>query len=378
MALLRGILNMSELTNRFVCNIVGARPNFMKVAPVVHALKDLGISQNLVHTGQHYDPSMSQVFFDELGLPQPDLHLGVGSETPSKQTARIMVLLEEAWQANRPSLVTVAGDVTSTVAASFTAARMQIPLAHIEAGLRSFDRSMPEELNRIVTDHLSDMLFTTEESANRNLAREAVDAGRVFFVGNCMVDSLFRHLEHALKGKPWDRFAVAPGAYALLTLHRPSNVDDIAILRELMGVISDIAGRIPVIFPVHPRTKRQLEQASEFLASGILLCEPLPYLEFLGLMAKARVVLTDSGGIQEETTALGVPCLTLRNNTERPVTIELGTNHLVGTRREAILEAFGKVVNGTPKAGKVPPLWDGQAGTRIAKHIAERLTMPRP
>ena len=339
----------------------------MKMAPVVMELKRRGIPQRLVHTGQHYDQAMSKVFFEELGMPEPDVYLGIGSGSHAQQTARVMIAIEEECLRHRPAIVVVAGDVNSTVASALAASKLGIAVAHVEAGLRSFDRGMPEELNRIVTDHLSDLLFTTEESGNRNLRREGIADEKIRFVGNCMVDSLRQHERQAIAKHPWESYGVEPGAYALLTLHRPSNVDDDARLTELLGLASRIAERIPVLFPVHPRTREKL--AGRPLPAAMRLLEPLPYITFLGLMARAKVVLTDSGGIQEETTAFQVPCLTLRKNTERPSTVELGTNELVGddlNRAEQIVE---RIVRGEWKKGVVPPLWDGHAARRLVDNL---------
>jgi UDP-N-acetylglucosamine 2-epimerase (non-hydrolysing) len=348
-----------------VCCIVGARPNFMKMAPVLLELQRREVPLLLVHTGQHYDANMSKVFFDELGMPQPDIHLGVGSDTHARQTARVMEGFERVCCEFRPDLVVAGGDVNSTAAAAMVTAKEGVALAHVESGLRSFDRSMPEEINRVVTDHLSDLLFTTEESANENLRREGIPGGRVHFVGNCMVDTLLRHVEEARGRHPWEEFKLEPRGYALLTLHRPSNVDDSGTMSSLMSVVQGLAQSLPVLFPVHPRTAQRIGPLGLRLNGRLQLCQPLPYLTFLGLMAGARMVLTDSGGIQEETTALGIPCLTLRENTERPVTLTTGTNRLVGRDPRTILEAAQEVLAGDCKAGARPPLWDGLAGVRI-------------
>ena len=349
-----------------VCNVVAARPNFMKMAPVVLELQKRGVDQFLVHTGQHYDANMSDVFFEELGMPRPDVHLGVGSGSHAVQTAAVLTAFETTCLERKPTLVVVAGDVNSTIAAGLAATKLRIPVAHVEAGLRSFDRAMPEEINRILTDHLSDLLFATEEDGVTNLKNEGIPSEKVHLVGNCMVDSLFRHVESALAKTPWVVQGVEPSKYALLTLHRPSNVDDDHALRGLMKAINRVSSQLPVIFPVHPRTRDRMTKAGIVLAEGVRLCEPLPYLAFLGMMAKARCVLTDSGGIQEETTALGVPCLTLRENTERPITVKQGTNRLVGSNPRAIENAVGEVLAGRWTAGTRPPLWDGHAASRIA------------
>jgi UDP-N-acetylglucosamine 2-epimerase (non-hydrolysing) len=356
-----------------ICSVVGARPNFMKMAPVVQELRRRGLPLTLVHTGQHYDEAMSKVFFQELGMPEPDVNLEIGSDTPTRQTARILLAFEEFCLRERPDLILVGGDVTSTLAVALVASRLGIPLGHVEAGLRSFDRTMPEEINRIVTDHLSTFLFTTEESANRNLAREGIRPESVHFVGNCMIDTLKKHVESAVRRTPWERFGVEPGTYGLLTLHRPSNVDSADAVRKVMEALGDVGRRLPVLFPVHPRTLARLRESNVVLPDGIRTYEPFPYETFLGLMARARLVLTDSGGIQEETTALGVPCLTLRENTERPVTITNGTNRLVGSDRAAIRRSVDSILAGDWPSGTSVPLWDGQAGSRIAAIIEAEL-----
>lgn len=352
-----------------ICNVVGARPNFMKIAPLVHELQRRTISQFLLHTGQHYDTNMSHVFFEELGLPKPDIYLGVGSDTHARQTARIMVEFEQVCQKERPDLVIVVGDVNSTLAVTLVAAKLGIPIAHVEAGLRSFDRSMPEELNRVVTDQLSELLFTTEEDANQHLRQEGIAEERIHFVGNCMIDTLVKHVDVAVKRGPWQSFSLEPNNYALLTLHRPSNVDDPKTLKLLLNVVNEIAERIPILFSVHPRTRNRMTQLGISLSPHLLLHEPLPYLSFLGLMAKARFVMTDSGGIQEETTALAIPCLTLRWNTERPITVKYGTNRLVGTDPEKIRQSAEAILTGKWSSGNRPPLWDGQAAPRIVDVI---------
>lgn len=352
-----------------VCNVVGARPNFMKIAPVIMEMKRRGMPNLLVHTGQHYDKLMSDIFLDELGLPKPEIFLDVGSDTHARQTAHIMIAFEEVCQQHRPDLVVVGGDVNSTVAVALVTAKQQIPLAHVEAGLRSFDRTMPEEINRVVTDHIAELLFTTEESANENLRREGIAEEHIHFVGNCMVDTLLKHVDAAVQRSPWKDYGVAPNSYGLLTLHRPSNVDDSETLKSLMNIINEVSHRLPILFPVHPRTQRRLEQEKVQVAPSLYLCEPLPYLTFLGLMAKARCVLTDSGGIQEETTVLNVPCLTLRWNTERPVTITNGTNRLVGTDPQKIRQSIDEILTGGAPSANRPPLWDGKAGRRIVDVI---------
>ncbi|HWZ85059.1 MAG TPA: UDP-N-acetylglucosamine 2-epimerase (non-hydrolyzing) [Thermoanaerobaculia bacterium] len=359
-----------------ICSVVGARPNFMKMAPVVEEILKRRIPHLFVHTGQHYDDNMSRVFFDELGMPKPDIDLGVGSDTQTRQTASVMVAFEGVCRERRPDLILVGGDVNSTMAVSLVAAKEGIRLGHVEAGLRSFDREMPEEINRVVTDHLSDYLFTTEESGEANLLKEGIAPERIHFVGNCMVDTLKKHEAVAIARAPWSSLGLRPREYALLTLHRPSNVDSAEALSALMASIRRVSSRIPVIFPVHPRTRARLESLGSSEAGDVRLCEPLPYLTFLGLMARARLVLTDSGGIQEETTALGVPCVTLRRNTERPITVTHGTNRLATSAQE-IEASVADVLAGNWPAGRGVPLWDGRASVRIVEIITGESTSRR-
>ena len=362
-----------------VLHVAGARPNFMKVAPVLRALEERGIDNVLVHSGQHYDSSMSAAFFDDLGLPEPDVHLEVGSGSHAQQTARVMERLEPVLLEQKPDLVMVVGDVNSTVAAAIVAAKLWIPVAHVEAGLRSFDRTMPEEINRVITDQISDLLFTTSPEAEENLVNEGVDAGKIHFVGNPMIDSLERHLDRARESKALDTIGVVPGGYALVTLHRPSNVDDPATLRGILEALRGIAKDMPVIFPAHPRTVKVMREndlgslvdlSGGPASTGAVSCiEPVGYVDFLALMAEARIVLTDSGGIQEETTILAVPCLTLRENTERPITLSMGSNRLVGSDPDAIAAAAAEALE-LPRLEPVrPPLWDGKAGERIADAV---------
>ena len=344
-------------------HIVGARRNFMKAAPVYRALSArAGMKQTLIHTGQHYDNNMSDIFFSQLAMPTPDVNLEVGSGSHAQQTAEVMRRFEPIVQERKPDMVVVYGDVNSTMAAALVCAKLRIPVAHVEAGLRSFDRTMPEEVNRLVTDQLADLLFTHCEDANINLQREGVSPGKVHNVGNVMIDSLIRFLpltEHyKVNGLPED--------FALVTLHRPSNVDDARILRGILKSLLEISERLPVVFPVHPRT-RQAIAALDLDVSALHLLEPLPYIEFLALERRAVVVITDSGGVQEETTYLKVPCITLRANTERPVTVSLGTNVLVGDDSEKLRSEMCNILCGKAKPGTIPPLWDGHAGERIAK-----------
>lgn len=361
---------------RSVLCVVGARPNFMKIGPVIAGLKERGFLAPLVHTGQHYDEAMNDRFFAELGLPHPDVNLGVGSGSHAQQTGDIMIRFEPVLDRLAPDAVLVVGDVNSTIACALVAAKKGIAIAHVEAGLRSGDRTMPEEINRVLTDQLSDFLFTTEDGAQANLIREGIDPGKVFFVGNVMIDTLLGNLDRA---QPAEQTVGLADGFVLVTLHRPSNVDDPRILTRLIDCLVRMAARLPVVFPAHPRTLARIEAAglrSRLDQAGIHLLPPQGYLEMLGLMRAARVVVTDSGGLQEETTALGVPCLTVRENTERPITIDQGTNTLVGVDAAAVMAAFDDVLATGGKAGRQPPLWDGQAGRRIAaildRHLADK------
>jgi UDP-N-acetylglucosamine 2-epimerase (non-hydrolysing) len=349
-----------------ILHVVGARPNFMKVAPVLGSLDGRnGTRQTLVHTGQHYDANMSEVFFEQLALPRPDVNLAVGSGSQARQTAEIMARFEEVALESKPDLVVVYGDVNSTVAAALVCAKLLIPVAHVEAGLRSFDRTMPEEINRLLTDQISDLLFTPSPDGDENLAREGIAKEKIHLVGNVMIDTLVRLLEKAEQPSP----ASLPDRYVLVTLHRPSNVDDGRILEQIVCALLDIGQEIAIVFPVHPRTRERLGNLGIDLR-GFHLLEPVPYLEFLGLQRRAAAVITDSGGVQEETTYLGVPCLTLRENTERPVTVTLGTNVIVGHDMDRLRTELKAAVSGRWKSGQVPPLWDGHAGERIAAIIS--------
>src|SRR5436190_11655707 len=351
----------------------------MKAAPVYRALRELDESCELllVHTGQHYDQTMSNVFVEELELPEPDVFLGVGSGTHGEQTAKALLGVEQVLLDHEPRVCVVAGDVNSTLAAALAASKLQIPVAHVEAGLRSFDETMPEEANRRLTDHLSRLLFAHSDSAVENLRREAIDAARVHLVGNTMIDSVFAHLPLALARAPWSRFGVDEGNFALVTLHRPALVDNGDRLRAVAEALISLAEDLPVIFPVHPRTQSRLDRIGfgrEALGSiGLRVCAPLGYLDFLALEAKARFVLTDSGGVQEETSALAVPCFTLRDTTERPVTVELGTNTILGADPEKVRSIPQLLDARTPPAEQIP-LWDGKAGLRTARVISGFLT----
>ena len=346
--------------------VVGARPNFMKVAPVYRALAERGLDVRLVHTGQHYDEKMSQVFFDDLDMPRPDAFLGVGSGSHAVQTAKVMTLFDADCDGFEPDLVLVAGDVNSTVACAMVAAKRGKAVGHIEAGLRSRDWAMPEEINRILTDTCSDLLLTPSPDGDENLLAEGVPAWRVYRVGNLMIDTLRRNLERAQALPTLTDLGLIAGEYAVITLHRPSNVDGEAQLSALLEALGQCAKKLPCVFPMHPRTRARVEQYGLSIPDGLRILEPLGYLQFLGVMASAKLMLTDSGGIQEETTALGVPCLTLRDNTERPITIDEGTNILLGSDANAIVPAVDDILATGGKQGRVPALWDGRAADRVA------------
>jgi len=357
-----------------IAAVVGARPNFVKIAPIIRELDTRpSMSTTLIHTGQHYDGPMSDSFFANLELPSPTVNLHVQAPSAVAQIAEIMLRLEPVLASDRPDLVLVVGDVNSTLAGALTANKLGIRLAHVEAGLRSFDRTMPEEINRVLTDSMSDLLFTTEPAANENLAREGIPSDRIHFVGNVMIDTLFRYRERARASSALQTLAVKARDYSLLTLHRPSNVDSEDALRPLLAAVARIQAEAPVVFPVHPRTRRHLERLNGHMPAmaNLRLVDPLPYLDFVQLMANARCVLTDSGGIQEETTALGVPCLTLRLNTERPITVSRGTNRVVGVEPDAIYAHWRRVVDGQWPSGELPELWDGKAAPRIVDILLE-------
>ena len=360
-----------------VC-VVGARPNYMKISPIIRAFQERNIASLLIHTGQHYDPEMNDRLFADLALPRPHINLEVGSATHAVQTAEIMRRFEPVIDELQPSAVLVVGDVNSTIACSLVAVKKHIPVIHVEAGLRSYDRNMPEEINRVLTDQIADLLYITERTAQSNLAKEGIDGNRIHFVGNVMIDSLFAARPNAVAPAETLRLSgVAPDfiesavGYGVVTLHRPSNVDDPETLRQLLITLSMVAERLPLVFSAHPRTRKNIEKFGLvfLLSSRIRLLAPQGYLEMLGLMSGAAVVLTDSGGMQEETTALSVPCLTLRENTERPITVDQGTNTLVGRNRGAILENVDQIIATGGKRGRVPELWDGHAAERIASHL---------
>jgi len=362
--------------------VVGARPNFMKVAPIIRAInkhnastRSTHIEPTLVHTGQHYDYEMSQIFFKDLELPKPDIYLGAGSGTHAEQTGKIMVELEKVLFKEKPDLVIVVGDVNSTLAGALAAVKLCIPVAHVEAGLRSYDRTMPEEINRLLTDAVSDYLFTPSHDADENLRKEGIPRDKIFLVGDVMVDSLLHNKAEAAKSVILHQLDLAERGYALLTLHRPSNVDEKESLFKIIKALSEISRRIRIVFPAHPRTQKRLKEFDllshlPIANQEFLLIEPLGYLDFLNLEMNAKFVMTDSGGIQEETTVLSIPCLTLRNTTERPITLTRGTNTLVWNHTEKIVEEAFKILDGKSKTGNCPELWDGKAAERIVEILA--------
>jgi UDP-N-acetylglucosamine 2-epimerase (non-hydrolysing) len=365
-----------------ILSIVGARPNLVKIAPLLTAMRSNNrIEAMLVHTGQHYDEKLSGIFFEQMGIRRPDINLDVGSGSQASQTAEILKRIEPVLVEQNPDVVLVVGDVNSTMAASLAAAKLGIPIAHVEAGLRSFDRSMPEEINRLVTDALADYLFVTEESAIKNLMKEGHPREQIHFVGNVMIDALQQFLPLARRSRILHDLEVLKNGtclpFGILTLHRPANVDSPESLGTLLDVVETLAEKLPIIFPVHPRTRQKLADLGEKKHSRLRMIDPLGYLEFLCLLSSARLVLTDSGGIQEETTALGVPCLTLRENTERPVTVTKGTNHIVGQDPNRILPAVELILSGQAKPGQMPELWDGHAAERTIDILARLTARPR-
>ena len=375
------MVNDPMKSNILMC-VVGARPNFMKMAPIMRQLKcvDHLVKPFLVHTGQHYDQAMKDTFFQQLGIPEPNIDLGVGSGSHAVQTANIMLRFEPVLDDINPFAVLVVGDVNSTIACGLVAVKKQIPLIHVEAGLRSYDKEMPEEINRILTDQLSDLLFTTERTAANNLIKEGIDNSRIFFAGNVMIDSLLSNRKQAVSvqttlNKYGCTQDLVKNQYALLTLHRPSNVDDIETLARLIGVIKRVSNKLPIVFPVHPRTQQKISQAgflSDLSENRLILLPPVSYLEMLGLMQSAKLVLTDSGGLQEETTAFGIPCVTLRENTERPITVTEGTNTIVGTDPNKIMQCVDDILLNSGKSGRIPEYWDGHASDRIVAEILRR------
>lgn len=362
-----------------IVSVVGGRPNFVKIAPLMEAMAvDPALRRVLVHTGQHYDHEMSRAFFEDLEIPEPDFFLGVGSGSHAQQTAKVMIEFEKVAEAVRPDLVVVVGDLNSTLACALVAAKLLIPVAHVEAGLRSFDPAMPEEINRTLTDHVSAYLFTPSADADNNLVHEGIPAARIFRVGNVMIDTLRKYSPRARARQAAAALNLAPRTYAVLTLHRPSNVDDPAAFGRILDGLEAILPRCPVVFPVHPRTRRRLAEfgleARLERLGNLRLCAPLGYLAFVSLLMEARFVMTDSGGIQEETTALGVPCLTLRENTERPITAELGTNRVIGTQPDRIAAEGARLLDGAEHRGQIPPLWDGQTARRIVEILRRHPT----
>jgi UDP-N-acetylglucosamine 2-epimerase (non-hydrolysing) len=352
-----------------ILSIVGARPNFMKIAPIHKAFLNYPQVNHLIcHTGQHYDKKMSDIFFNDLELPKPDFYLGVGSGSHAEQTAGIMVKFEKVLIKENPDLIIVVGDVNSTIACSLTAAKMGIKIAHVEAGLRSFDNGMPEEINRILTDRISDYLFVSENAGLVNLKHEGVDQGKIYFVGNTMIDSLINYLPKTKNSSIFENLKLHEN-YILITMHRPSNVDSNIFIGQLYNTLSKLSRHRKIVFPIHPRTRKNLElyNSTNELSENVIFTEPLGYIDFLALIKNAELIITDSGGIQEETTYLGVQCITVRNNTERPSTVELGTNQLIGTDMEKVEGAASEIMNGKIKSGKIPELWDGEAAERIAK-----------
>lgn len=350
--------------------IAGARPNFMKIAPIIHAIRGSGVysdgrlSYRLVHTGQHYDKNMSQQFFTQLQIPEPDVNLGAGGGTQAEQTAKIMVGYEKLLMESPCDLTLVVGDVTSTMACSIAAKKLNIKVAHVEAGIRSWDITMPEEINRMVTDSITDFFFTTTSLADQNLLNSGVSSGRIHRVGNVMIDTLLANLTRFQAPTVWDEFCLMEKNYIVMTLHRPANVDDAATLKEMVKAIINSSRGLPVIWPIHPRSRKAFEKLeSEF--NNLILVDPLGYLEFNFLVERAKAVITDSGGITEETTVMGVPCMTLRDNTERPETVEIGTNELLGTDPKSIAPAMSRLFEGDWKEGDIPELWDGHAAERI-------------
>lgn len=353
--------------------IAGARPNFMKIAPIIHAINatpESGLSYRLVHTGQHFDEKMSHTFFKQLNIPEPDVNLNCGGGSQAEQTAAIMVAFEKELLANPTDLVLVVGDVTSTMACSIVAKKLHVKVAHVEAGIRSFDMSMPEEINRLVTDALSDYFFTTTTLAGENLKKSGIAEERIFFVGNVMIDTLNVNRPNFIQPVFWERLQLEPKNYFVLTLHRPANVDTVENLKKLITEITDNVNGLPVLFPIHPRTAKVLQE-SGVSTDHLHIIEPLGYLEFNYLVENALAVITDSGGITEETTVMGIPCMTLRDNTERPETITLGTNELLGTDPKAIKPALQKLFSGNWKTGSIPEKWDGKAAQRIVAHLAQ-------
>ncbi len=360
-----------------IISVVGARPNFMKVAPIHKAFLRYGdkVKHMICHTGQHYDEKMSKVFFDDLELPKPDFYLGIGSGSHAEQTAKVMVEFEKICIQEKPDLVLVVGDVNSTIACSLVAAKLHIKVAHVEAGLRSFDREMPEEINRLLTDAISDYLFVTEKSGLENLKKEGVSEDKVFFTGNVMIDSLVNYFPKAEESNIHNEYKLEKGNYILVTLHRPSNVDSKEYLQKLIHLLNTVSEKRKLIFPIHPRTKSNMQKfgLDSLLSENVILTEPIGYVDFLSLTKNAELIITDSGGIQEESTYMGVQCITVRDNTERPSTVDVGTNQLIGTNLEEVEKAALKILSGEKKKGSIPELWDGKAAERITEILVEKI-----
>lgn len=366
--------NLDTVTSMKILNIVGARPNFMKIAPIMeHMRASSKITPVLLHTGQHYDQNMNDVFFDQLGIPRPDIELGVGSGGQAWQISETIQKFDPVLKKESPDAILVVGDVNATVACALSASYRKIPVIHVEAGLRSFDRNMPEEINRVVTDRLSDLLFITESSARENLLKEGTPPEKIQFVGNVMVDTLLKHRENAAQtSRILDQLQLKEGGYAVMTLHRPSNVDEKEMFTGILQAVHQISNHLKIVFTVHPRTRSRIEEFGlEESVKSLILLEPQPYLDMVRLMSQAKMVLTDSGGIQEETTVLGVPCLTLRENTERPITLDEGTNTLVGTSPEIIIQEAEHIIKTGGKQGRCPELWDGCAAERIVRFLEQ-------
>ena len=353
--------------------IVGARPNFMKCAPVLDGMLTKKIDFKLVHTGQHYDKNMSDNIFLDLGMPDPDFHMGIGSGSHAQQTALIMKDFEKICDMIKPKLVIVAGDVNSTLACALVASKKNIPIAHIESGLRSFDNSMPEEINRILVDRISNLLFVTEKSGIDNLTDEGISRDKIHFVGNTMIDSLIKVSQSIKNNNILNSFSVEKKNYCLVTLHRPSNVDGEANIKKVFNILNKLSQSLPILFPIHPRTKKQMSSFDISLSKRITICDALSYKIFVKLLANAKLVFTDSGGVQEETTFFNTPCITYRENTERPITIKMGTNFLAGTDEKKVFKIFDQIMDGNKKNGKIPPKWDGKSGMRIVNIIDEYL-----
>jgi UDP-N-acetylglucosamine 2-epimerase (non-hydrolysing) len=359
-----------------IISLVGARPNFIKIAPLHKVFKTFSkeVTHKICHTGQHFDENMSKIFFDELDLPKPDFYLGIGGGTHTEQTAGIMIEFEKVLLQEKPDLIIVPGDVNSTLAGALTASKMGIKIAHVESGLRSFDRSMPEEINRMVTDILADYLFVSEKSGLDNLNREGIDNKKIFFVGNIMIDSLVHYLPAINASLITKDLELSLKNYVLVTFHRPNNVDNLKSLKDIVNLLNNISVEKKVLFPVHPRTKGNLEKFGllKQFAKNVLLTDPLGYVDFLALAKNAELIITDSGGIQEETTFMGIQCITVRNNTERPVTVDIGTNHLAGTDLDLVKDTTFKILKGAKKKGSIPELWDGKTANRVANIILEK------